>query len=997
MQTPANVDPLKLLHQRPRIRGAPAVPRGRGAGLQVASGVGEFKSAVPIAPISREAVDAQGQKINGRDYQRVSAVTMEAENGMIPLAVKASKMYFMSYEELQQLSAAQVTIPQTSGIGSCNDRRLGVEEDDELCGTCEQTNMDCPGHLGFINLNHWYINPLAFTQAIYVLQCVCNSCGRLLINEEDARAEGLLGHRDVNRLKAMAEVITRGRGMQCQHHLNPFNREVRKPCTLNPKFSTKPKYDYIIWYTIEGRKGEEKHESEMSVKNIDDIFQRIPPNDLRLMGFEVAPLAPGEDGTIPRPNEHIGHAHPRNFILKAFPVVPPIARPHVVKDGEMRHDFLTTSYADIVRANNTVQNLISSYGTRPDVQKNLKDAIRCLYYFISHFIDNKDGKYKRAQEEPIQSVVERLKGKDGYIRGFAMGKRNDFTLRTVIGPRRLRFGEVGYPQRSQMILTKPVIVTDRNRQRILREYKAGNVTHLTPGSGELKGRRFRINERTRAGYTPEISDTVDLRAENGDETIFNRQPTLHKQSFMCYRARYDPYETIGLHSSYTTPHNADFDGDEGNKHKLQTIAARTEARFVASVEDNVMNAQANRPMIGMVYNAISSSYMMTQNDVQLDEEDWNEALQNLDDRTSIDAGPLDNNGIPAWASLEERLARYKIPARSGKALFSTLLPPDFYYNSSNKFGKNVEKVRIRDGILVEGSLTKKQVGPALGSIIHVMWKMYSKERVARFITECQYMTDWFIEMWGLTIGYKDCVAPNADQVTEIINREVSTTQLQIEGLGPETPDMTPAEKDFREKKVQSFLNNLTRIGTDIGLEALAKDNPLNIMGLSGAKGNETNTAQITGLLGQQFIRGQRPKKQLNGGRRTLPYFEFNSNDIEASGFIYENFMKGTKPSGMFFHMCASREGLINTAVKTSESGHLHHKLNKSFEDVSIHYDGSVRNVAGAIFQYVFSDGFDAGNMIVSDAQSTGPVVSFIDLKTVIGRLNVEESPEYDYV
>lgn len=964
---------------RPRAPvGGSALGTDRGPRINIdGTDAGRFRAVVPIAPISKEAVDAAAQKVSGRDREIIAATTQRAEDEMTPLTTEATRMYPISFEELKERAACVVNVPATSGRGSCNDSRLGVLADDEVCGTCFETNMDCVGHEGIIILNRWFLNPTFAELAIRVLQCVCNSCGGLLIDRSTIESLGLLAYRDVVRLQKLAEHCEK---LRCTRHLDSgaTPAEERRQCVMNPTYSpSKTKDSYIVMYEYND-KAIGKITSERTMQEIDQIFSRISEEDMRLMGMEEA-------------------SHPRNFILKGLPVIPPSARPHVIQDGEIKHDYFTTSYGDIVRCNNRLLTMTQAAGGAPEKgcavgrgcvgAQNTENDRRCvernLYFYISHFMNNRDGKYTRSADEPILSVRERLKEKDGYIRGLSMGKRVDFSGRSVLGSRRLRFGQVGCPKRMGRVLTTPIRVTRRNRVRLLKEYVEGRVSHLTPGSGDLRGRRFQINDRTRERYHPQIGDLLYVWSKNGAKVSFNRQPTLHKQSIMGNEAVYHEEETIGLHSSVTTPHNADFDGDEGNIHHHQSIEAQVEASKISDVGSCVMNAQANRPMMGMVYNSISSAYMMSNYTVTLDEDDWQEAMTNLDDDTPLVAGA---NATTTWASHEDRCKKHGVNPRSPAALFSTVLPPDFYYNSAN--------IKIRDGILKQGVLTKKHVGPAANSIVHVLWKMYSKARVSRFFTECQFMCDWFIEIWGLSIGYADCTAPNANQVADIINKELGEAQLKIDGLGAETADMSPIEKDYREKQVRSFLDNVAAIGQKIGLQALAPTNPLNIMANSGAKGNETNTAQIVGLLAQQFVKGQRPKMEITGNTRVLPYFEPNSTDIEARGFIFENFMRGVKPAGMFFHLMASRIGLIDTAIKTADTGHLHHRINKSCEDIIIGYDGSVRNAQGVIFQYCFSDGFGAGELIPTKSSALGDVVSFIDLATVIGRLNLSRNFDY---
>ena len=603
------------------------------------------------------------------------------------------------------------------------------------------------------------------------------------------------------------------------------------------------------------------------------------------------------------------------------------------------------------------------------VEVEWKKAVRNLYFFISHMIDNSDGKYTRSRDEPIQSVCERISDKTGYIRGAAMGKRVDQSGRSVLGPyNSLRFGEVAYPARMKSFHTTPIKVIPYNLNIIRKMYQLDKILHLNIGSGELKGKRFKIMAHTKDRHCPEIGDEVERIAEDGDETLFNRQPTLHKQSIMGYRAKYIPgYECFGLHSSYTTPHNADFDGDEGNKHKIQTIGARAEVRYIADVGSCIMSAQANKPIMGLVYNAITSGYLLTLDSTMVSENGWNQAIQIV---VQFDS-----------SNFEVRRKKHFIPQYSGRAVFSLLLPDNFFYSSGN--------VKIKNGILISGPLTSKQLGPTAGSIIHCLWKSYGKDRTMQFFTEGQWLLDWFLQYRGFGIGISNVMANEPQKVKEIIQTEFDSAQMKIDAMGPEPDNYTSLEKEIREKEIRSFLDTVSGIGKRIGLEALHKNNPLNVMCSSGAKGKESNIAQIVGCLGQQYVKGERPQNLITKNSRSLPYYEPNTQDVEARGFIKESFFDGIGPGNFMFHMMASRIGLTDTALKTADTGHMHHRINKSLEDFYVYYDGSVRNSMGVIFQYSYSDGFNAGELIPCKSDILGNLISFVDIKGLAEQLNAE--------
>lgn len=998
---------------------------------------------------SQEWAETEKIRVSQRERQQIGSNTQEQLEDVTPLTLMSTQLRLMSHEELQRLAVVQCDNPSLIEPNGPNDQRMGTTDDNYLCYTCFQTSMDCPGHYGIIVLNKWYLKPLFIRQAIWILQAVCNSCGRLKVSREMAESQGILSMRGPERLERLAEIGSR-REIRCLRVPGPGE----DPCPLNPTYDLKgfkkDKYEVTISYEIPGSKG--TNTKIQPIETIDKIFQMIPPEDIKILG-----LGPG--------------VKPQDFILKSIPVIPPAARPTLNQDGEVKHDYLTTCYVDFIRQNN----LIAQYRD-PQNENRRKCAERDLWFFYTHFIDNSSGRYCRSADEPIQSIKQRMSQKsNGYIRGYSMGKRDDFTGRSVGGSESaLTIDQVAIPQRMRRILTKPMVVTRYNQDYILRLYDEGKVTHLYPGSGKLKDCTIRIFDRIRERYRPRIGDRVNRHANENDEFIINRQPTIHRQGFMGHRGRFRPELTVGIHSSHTTPYNADFDGDEMNIQDIQTNGGRIEARTICSVRYNIMSAQNNRPSMGLVYNAISSAYMISQPSVFIEEEDWKMVL-GLDEKRDPD-GHLARITQPSTrrdlATLEERLTRHGVTGRqrrSGRSLFSALLPADFCYDSG--------ELKIRDGILLpvpdevadgieqleakmselfaleakldEASsilvfdtparvdklaaetpdvpratlidrlglprevkealllrdtieelskyrerllkmvLTKSHVGPANGSIVHHIWKIYGRDRAAEFLTDGQYLLDWFIEQEVLTIGIKDCLPPNQRQIQLLVQRELESARIRIDALPPERPDMSVVERNYREKEIQSILNTVTRVGRVVGLSQLLPSNPLNVMTWSGAKGSESNTAQIMAQLGQQFINGMRPECKMSQGTRCMPYFPFGSKQLQGQGYIIHSFMEGIDPAEFVFHQQASRMGQINTSVKTAVTGHLHHRINKVLEDVAVFYDGSVRNGTGQILQYTYADGFNAAQLIGTKSKATGDLVSCIDLDVAVSRVNAQ--------
>lgn len=444
------------------------------------------------------------------------------------------------------------------------------------------------------------------------------------------------------------------------------------------------------------------------------------------------------------------------------------------------------------------------------------------------------------------------------------------------------------------------------------------------------------------------------------------------------------------------------------------------------IQHCIMSAQTNQPMMGAVLDTLTGAFLLTSDKEPVTERVAYERvgnappvripLEQLDAPTAAGTeryvvnevvyGPEGQpvmqemrlspalyfdclNAITnreALHNLDERLERYNVPRFSGRALFSALLPEDFYYKKSGRIGERANTVIIMNGVLVQGTITKDHIGGTHGSIVQVMWKNYDMHRVVDFLTDLPFVIDHYLAERGFSVGLRDCF-PTDETHKDFLKREIARAKLDVEALGGQLAD--PLEEERREKQIVARVNNIKDIGYTISTEKLAPDNALNIMALSGAKGATFNIAQITGILGQQFFKGQRIKKQLSGGTRALPYFEPGDEDIEARGFVKHSFLEGLTPAEFMFHHIAGREGLIDTAIKTSETGHFSRKMMETLRDISVAYDGSVRNRTGHIIQFTYGyDGFDAAELQFVKTP-TGTVASFVDLQHLADSLNVK--------
>lgn len=940
-------------------------------------------------------------QVTKRDKQRLLTEARGREEQLPSLLIEELALTIMSAEEIRTQSVVRITSTDAHGPKSVNDPQMGVTEENIVCSTCGKDNIECPAHLGRIELNVPIINPLFRREVIRVLNCVCNSCGGLLLNEAQIREQGILRLTGAKRLQ---EIEKQSLGLPCIHQHGPDVAH----CVPNPTYLPVASKDArAIVYTYDEKPTKDSKTYIKPIEEIERIFAAISEHDAQLLGF-------------------MNNSHPSRMIMRVFPVIPPKARPPAAVDGEIRPNPLTNLYIEIVRYNN----LLETAQTEGDRQRTIQN----LNHFIDHLIDNSDGKYTVGKQE-IAGLKQLIQGKEAIVRGLMMGKRVNYTGRTVLGPDpSLKFGQIRVPRAMASVLTIEVTVNNHNLKRMQQLLEAGQITYITPGRGKFRGTRIAITDEIKRNLLEGgdkldqlgIGDKVERWLENGDYVIFNRQPTLHKQSMMGYEVVLGDQLTFGLHLFATRPHNADFDGDEGNLHVPQLVTATAEVALLMGIQHCIMSAQTNQPMMGAVLDTLTGAYLLTSDKepvteavayervgngpaVRIPLELVNEPAGADVDRYILNEVVYSPEGTPVMRelilgadlyfdclmaitnreslyNLDERLAQYNVPRFGGRALFSALFPEDFYYKKSGRIGDKENTVLVMNGVLVQGIITKDHIGGTHGSIIQVMWKNYGMQRVVDFLTDLPFVIDHYLAERGFSVGLRDCF-PTDQTHKEFLKREIARAKLDVEALGGKIAD--PLEEERREKQIIMRVNNIKDIGYTISTEKLAPDNALNVMALSGAKGATFNIAQITGLLGQQFFKGQRIKKQISRGTRSLPYFEQGDEDIEARGFIQHSFLEGLTPAEFMFHHIAGREGLIDTALKTSETGHLTRKMMETLRDLSVAYDGSVRNRTGHIFQFTYGyDGFDAAELQFVKTQ-TGTVASFVDLENLADRLNIK--------
>jgi DNA-directed RNA polymerase subunit A' len=664
----------------------------------------------------------------------------------------------------------------------------------------------------------------------------------------------------------------------------------------------------------------------------------IPNDDLVLLGYDPET------------------ARPEWFVLQVLPVPPVTVRPSIILETGIRsEDDLTHKLVDIIRVNQRLKESKEA-GTPPLI---VQDLVDLLQYHVTTYFDNEVSGIPQAHHRsgrPLKTLTQRLKGKEGRFRGSLSGKRVDFSSRTVISPDpNLTISDVGVPVDVAKKLTIPETVSDWNIEELKKmiingpnDYPGANYIIRPDG---VKIRLDYVTDRNVLADSISPGYVVERHLRDGDAVIFNRQPSLHRMSIMAHYVKVLPYRTFRLHPAVCPPYNADFDGDEMNLHVPQSEEARAEAALLMRVQDQLISPRYGGPIIGAIRDFITGAFILTQDKTFLKEEEFtNLAL------LGGYSGPL-----PEPKHHENGRKIY-----TGKQLFSLFLPKDFNFIITSKWNKaskgEGKDVVIKNGELVSGVIDKASIGAEEpDSVLHRIAKDYGNEAAKRFLDSILIVLKTYLTQNGFSYGYSDLWLSD-DTRTEISNVILKAYEKVYELIKEHDEETLPLTRGLSPAEALELyvVNELSRARDRAGKtadRAFPDDNSGVIMASTGARGSTLNIGQMTAALGQQSIRGRRITKGYRD--RSLPHFKPNDANPDSKGFIKSNYRDGLSPLEFFFHAMGGREGLVDTAVRTQQSGYMQRRLINALEHMKIEYDQTVRDPHGNIIQFVYGeDGID---------------------------------------
>ena len=875
----------------------------------------------------------------------------------------AIKFSVWSPVEIRKFSVAEITAPETydeDGMpvqGGLMDNRLGTLEPGQKCITCGNTSVKCPGHFGHIELAEPVLH-IAFVDDIHkLLLTTCRSCNRIKLENSE-----LDSYRDIRNAKASYAVIT-------LDNIKDEIIEKSKKIKICPHCQ-KEQYDLIFTKPTIFVEKTDAGENRLLPITIRERLSNISDDDLKLLGYDPST------------------ARPEWFVLQVLPVPPVTVRPSIILETGIRsEDDLTHKLVDIIRVNQRLKESKEA-GTPPLI---VQDLVDLLQYHVTTYFDNEVSGIPQAHHRsgrPLKTLTQRLKGKEGRFRGSLSGKRVDFSSRTVISPDpNIAISEVGIPYEVAKKLTIPETVSNWNIDKL--KTLVFNGPNNYPGANYIirpdgvKIRLDYVNDRQMVADSIVPGYIIERHLSDSDIVIFNRQPSLHRMSIMAHYVRVLPYRTFRLHPAVCPPYNADFDGDEMNLHVPQSEEARSEAALLMSVQDQLISPRYGGPIIGGIRDFITGAYILTRDESFLSKEEFfNLALL----------------GGYAGVLPEPKGEKDGTKLYTGKQLFSLFLPKDFNFIITSKWNKSIKgegkDVVIKNGELISGVIDKASIGAEEpDSVLHRIAKDYGNDVAQQFLNSILVMLKTFITHRGFTYGYSDLwlSEDTHKEITEVIKKAYDKIgeliQQYKEGTLPLTRGLSP------EEALELYLvNELSRARDRAGRIAdrsFPNNNAGVIMASTGARGSTLNIGQMTAVLGQQSIRGKRIHKGYHN--RSLPHFKINDTNPDAKGFVKSNYRDGLTPLEFFFHAMGGREGLVDTAVRTQQSGYMQRRLINALEHLKLEYDSTVRDPHGNIIQYLYGeDGIDPAKSDHGEAVNISRIIESESVVDEGTRANEEE-------
>ncbi len=826
-----------------------------------------------------------------------------------------------SPDQIRKMSAAKITVPDTydeDGYpinGGLADQRLGVIDPGLKCKSCAGRMKSCSGHFGHIELVRPVIH-VGYAKTVYqILKSICRRCSRLL-NEESK----------LEKIKRTPECPHCGEKQGAVKFV--------KPTTFF------------------------EDDRRLLANEVRERLEHMSDEDLAALGVKIRP----------------------EWVVLTVLLVPPVTvRPSItLETGERSEDDLTHKLVDILRINQRLGENIDAGAP----QLIIEDLWELLQYHVATFFDNETSGIPPARHRSgrqLKTLFQRLKGKEGRFRYNLSGKRVNFSARTVISPdQTLGINELGVPESIAQELTVPVQVSEWNlenmKQFIKDNSKLINYV-IRPDNKRKKLTNLNLEEITgelTAGYV------VERQLMDGDVVIFNRQPSLHKVSMMAHYVRVLPGKTFRFNVADCRPYNADYDGDEMNVHVPQTEEAQAEAEILMRVQDQILSPRNGEPIIVPDFDQVSGLYLMTIKDALF---------------TKLQAGEL-LEGTGATSQFDSDKV-------TGREVFSLLLPKDLDFESRNrsyhrdckdcvagKCSDHDSRTIIKKGKLTAGHVDAKVSDLLVGHI----FKHYGSDAARDYLDKVTKTSVSVSTAFGLSLSLADYkLAEKANvEIQDLYDTARKSVRKLVKKYKDKKLQRQPGKslRDTLEEQVMDILEQVRHDCWPIVRKHISKNtikfglseievNPAILMANAGARGKPINVIQMTGLVGQQAVRGKRMRSGYKN--RILSHFAKGALGDAERGFVKNSYRSGLSPLEYFFHAAGGRDSVVDKGVNPAKTGYMQRRLVNALQDMIVAENKAVYDAEGNIIQLLYGDD---GNNVTGDPIAYGEPVGVIAAQSI---------------
>ncbi|KAI9813204.1 MAG: hypothetical protein M1832_006376 [Thelocarpon impressellum] len=834
-----------------------------------------------------------------------------------------------------------------------------------------QALQQCNGHFGHVKLALPAFHIGYFKMIITILQEICKDCARILLTENerrsflhDLRRPNIDNLRRTQICKKIKAQCRKAKTCPYCHSINGVVKKAGVLKIIHDKYRAfnassaikkKPPESKVVFALsfLEAKKSNSELEKHVK-KALDDLnplkvlnlFRQITATDCELLGINPA------------------EGRPEMFIWQYVPAPPICIRPSVNQDSASTEDDITAKLADIIH----ISSLIRGGLLKGQPIQTIMEQWEFLQLQIAMYINSDaPGLQQAGFGKVIRGFCQRLKGKQGRFRGNLSGKRVDFSGRTVISPDpNLGIDEVAIPILVAKNLTYPERVSRYNMAKL--QDRVRNGANKWPGANYLakKDQDFKLflkyGRMDMMADQLQVGDVVERHLEDRDIVLFNRQPSLHKLSILSHYVKVRPWKTFRLNECVCNPYNADFDGDEMNLHVPQTEEARTEAIQLMGVKDNLATPKNGEPIISAIQDFITAAYLLSSKDTFYDRKTFaNICMSMVDGNMQIDLPP------PAIVKPQALW--------TGKQAFNVLMRPNkscpvlvnldaacreykAVKDQPRDLDQNDGWLVIRNSEVMCGVMDKSTIGSGKkDSVFYVILRDFGPDEAVRAMNRLAKLAARWLTGQGFSIGIDD-VYPG-QQLVQLKQTLVETAYSQcdevINSFQKGELEKSPGcnEEQTMENTISGILSRVRQQAGEYCIKELSKWNAPLIMATCGSKGSNINVSQMVAVVGQQIIGGSRVPDGFQD--RSLPHFPKNAREPPSKGFVRNSFFSGLTPTEFLFHAISGREGLVDTAVKTAETGYMSRRLMKSLEDLSAQYDDTVRNSSSGVVQFQYGD------------------------------------------